>query len=155
MKTTCFIKIKLVSYWKFNTYLHILQRSESERPRGVPPWIRVVGSLSKSLFLVSCRFLDAYRAQNLTFWALTTGNEPLNGIVPVNRFNSMGWTPMSHREWIGGHMGPRLRASEHNATLLFAIDDQRIVLPWWMKMVKLFSLLPLIHAGKHSTESLL
>lgn len=44
---------------------------------------------------------------------------------------------MSHRDWIGGHMGPRLKASEHNATLLFAIDDQRIVLPWWMKMVKI------------------
>jgi len=71
----------------------------------------------------------------MTFWALTTGNEPLNGIFPVNRFNSMGWTPMSHREWIGDHMGPRLKASEHNNTLLFAIDDQRIVLPWWMKMV--------------------
>lgn len=84
----------------------------------------------------SRRFLDAYREQNLTFWALTTGNEPLNGIVPINRFNSMGWTPMSHREWIGRHMGPRLRASEHNGTLLFAIDDQRIVLPWWMKMVR-------------------
>jgi glucosylceramidase len=82
------------------------------------------------------RFLDEYRKQNLTFWALTTGNEPLNGIVPVNRFNSMGWTPVSHREWIGRYMGPRLKGSEHKDTLLFAIDDQRIVLPWWIKMVR-------------------
>lgn len=89
-----------------------------------------------SIGLKICRFLDAYREQNLTFWALTTGNEPINGIVPVNRFNSMGWTPMSHREWIGRFMGPQLRASDHSGTLLFAIDDQRIVLPWWMKMVR-------------------
>lgn len=84
------------------------------------------------------RFLDAYHAQNLTFWAVTTGNEPLNGIVPVNRFNSMGWTPVSHREWIGHYMGPRLRSSQHSGTLLFAIDDQRLVLPWWIKMVSLW-----------------
>lgn len=83
------------------------------------------------------RFLDAYHAQNLTFWAVTTGNEPLNGIIPVNRFNSMGWTPVSHRDWIGRYMGPRLRNSQHNGTLLFAIDDQRLVLPWWIKMVSL------------------
>ncbi|XP_060866728.1 lysosomal acid glucosylceramidase-like [Metopolophium dirhodum] len=110
-----------------------------------PPWMKTNNDYSGIGFLkptfmetwaeYHLKFLDAYSKQNLTFWALTTGNEPLNGIVPVNRFNSMGWTPMSHREWIGRHMGPRLRGSEHNRTLLFAIDDQRIVLPWWMKML--------------------
>lgn len=85
---------------------------------------------------VCARFLDEYRKHGLKFWALTTGNEPLNGIVPIKQFNSMGWTPQSHREWIGQHMGPRLKNSEHNSTLLFAIDDQRIVLPWWMKIVR-------------------
>lgn len=110
-----------------------------------PPWMKTNNDYSGIGFLkptfmeawaeYHLKFLDEYRKQNLTFWALTTGNEPLNGIIPVNRFNSLGWTPMSHREWIGRHMGPRLRSSEHNSTLLFAIDDQRIVLPWWMKML--------------------
>ncbi|VVC33980.1 Glycosyl hydrolase family 30, TIM-barrel domain,Glycoside hydrolase family 30,Glycosyl hydrolase [Cinara cedri] len=110
-----------------------------------PPWMKTNNDYSGIGFLrpsfmemwaeYHLKFLDAYREKNLKFWALTTGNEPINGIVPVNRFNSMGWTPMSHREWIGRFMGPQLRGSDYNDTLLLAIDDQRIVLPWWMKML--------------------
>ncbi|CAB3379701.1 Hypothetical predicted protein [Cloeon dipterum] len=81
------------------------------------------------------KFLDEYKKNGLKFWGLTTGNEPLNGIVPINRFNSLGWSPQGHREWIGNNLGPLLRNSEHNATKLLALDDQRFLLPWWLELV--------------------
>lgn len=81
------------------------------------------------------KFLDEYERYNITIWAFTTGNEPINGIIPVIRFNSMGWTPVTHRTWIGKHLGPKLQNSRHNKTLILALDDQRFLLPWWIKMV--------------------
>lgn len=86
------------------------------------------------------RFLDAYHTHNLTFWALTTGNEPINGYSPCITINSMGWSPTLQRDWISGHLGPQLKSSKHNATLLFAVDDQRYVVPWWLETVKIKSL---------------
>lgn len=39
------------------------------------------------------KFLDMYKENGIDFWAITTGNEPVNGLLPVQVFNSMGWTP--------------------------------------------------------------
>ncbi|XP_050542141.1 lysosomal acid glucosylceramidase-like isoform X2 [Daktulosphaira vitifoliae] len=132
-------------------FIRIAQSKTSEELKliasswSAPIWMKTNNAISGIGFLKTkymelwakyhLKFLDAYKNFNITFWALTTGNEPLNGIIPLNRFNSMGWTPQSHRDWIGQYMGPILKSSEYNKTLLFAIDDQRIVLPWWMKML--------------------
>jgi glucosylceramidase len=82
----------------------------------------------------SCyRFLDEYKKQGVEFWGISTGNEPINGIIPVNRFNSMGWTPRSQRQWIKDNFGPTLKSSHSNVKLL-ALEDQRFMLPWWIDM---------------------
>nr|CAD7448937.1 unnamed protein product [Timema bartmani] len=81
------------------------------------------------------RFLDAYKKEGLKFWAISTGNEPANGIIPVNRFNSLGWTPYTQRTWIAENLGPALRNSRHKKTKLLALDDQRFMLPWWVNIV--------------------
>jgi glucosylceramidase len=83
-----------------------------------------------------CRFLDEYRKEDLKFWGITTGNEPLNGIIPINRFNSLGWSPQAHRDWIANNLGPQLKKSQHNLTKLIALDDQRFLLPWWLELVR-------------------
>ncbi|KAI5710715.1 hypothetical protein M8J76_013795 [Diaphorina citri] len=85
-------------------------------------------------------FLDFYKREQLSFWALTTGNEPINGDLPsflpfVPKFNSMGWHPKSVATWIANNLGPTLRSSQHNATKILAIDDQRFVLPWWLEQM--------------------
>jgi glucosylceramidase len=79
--------------------------------------------------------LDEYKVAGLKFWGITTGNEPMNGIIPINRFNSLGWSPLAQRTWIGQNLGPALRASQHNSTKLLALDDQRFLLPWWIQLV--------------------
>lgn len=37
--------------------------------------------------------MEEYEKANVKIWALTTTNEPINGIVPFVDFNSLGWFP--------------------------------------------------------------
>nr|CAD7603336.1 unnamed protein product [Timema genevievae] len=110
-----------------------------------PPWMKTNNDYSGFGFLKEeyyqtwadyhIRFLDAYKKEGLKFWAISTGNEPANGIIPVNRFNSLGWTPYTQRTWIAENLGPALRNSRHKKTKLLALDDQRFMLPWWVNIV--------------------
>ncbi|KAK3909828.1 Lysosomal acid glucosylceramidase [Frankliniella fusca] len=88
------------------------------------------------------KFLDAYEAEGFHYWGITTGNEPINGLVDgVIRFNSMGWTPGAMRTWLGQHLGPTLRgtdgrgASQHADVKILILDDQRVLMPLWTSYV--------------------
>lgn len=138
----------------FNYKISIINRAKAMSEKEIsliatawsaPPWMKSNKAITGFGFLRNkfyntwanyhLKFLDEYERYNITIWALTTGNEPINGIIPVIRFNSMGWSPYSHRIWIGKHLGPKLRNSRHNKTLILALDDQRFLLPWWMSIV--------------------
>ncbi|XP_052758741.1 lysosomal acid glucosylceramidase-like [Galleria mellonella] len=79
------------------------------------------------------RFMEAYARAHVKIWAITTTNEPLNGIVPVANFNSLGWTPGQLGRWVANNLGPTLRNSSFSDTLILAVDDQRYVLPAWLR----------------------
>ncbi|XP_034240369.1 lysosomal acid glucosylceramidase-like [Thrips palmi] len=111
-----------------------------------PPWMKtnnqfVGGVLRPDMYQAwadyHVRFLAEYAARGVAVWAVTTGNEPINAFFTplLIRFNSMGWTPMTQRRWLGRHFGPTLRRSAFNATKLLALDDQRMLLPWWLDMM--------------------
>lgn len=116
-----------------------------------PPWMKTnndytgFGFLKTDLYQTwadyHLKFLDAYEEEGFHFWGLTTGNEPMNGVVgPFIRFNSMGWTPFQMRTWVGDYLGPTLRgpdrrASKHADVRILTLDDQRIDLPWWTDIV--------------------
>ncbi|KAK7586269.1 hypothetical protein V9T40_004145 [Parthenolecanium corni] len=80
------------------------------------------------------KFLDAYKENAIDVWCITTGNEPMNGLLIMNKLNAVGWTPTSQRRWIGQHLGPNMRSSHPNVCILTG-DDQRYTLPWWLKTV--------------------
>lgn len=87
------------------------------------------------------RYLRLMDAQNVHFWAITTGNEPLNGIVGwvFVHFMSLGWTAPTQGVWVGDHLGPLLRnaTSERlRAVKLLGSDDQRYVFPWWFEKME-------------------
>lgn len=79
------------------------------------------------------KFLDAYKEHDLDIWAMSTNNEPLNAFNPNFPLTTMGWTPHSMADWVGNYMGPSLASSVHNETLILLLDDNRIVLPWFVK----------------------
>lgn len=78
------------------------------------------------------KFLNAYTENGLKIWAISTGNEPLNGFIPFDPLSAMGWTPKTVGNWVANNLGPTLAASKHDTKIL-ALDDQRIELPWFVQ----------------------
>ncbi|XP_077296545.1 lysosomal acid glucosylceramidase-like [Arctopsyche grandis] len=81
------------------------------------------------------KFLQEYKKNDVNFWAISTGNEPTTGLVPVNTFNSLGWIPSRQAKWLVNNLGPTIRNSEFSDVLILALDDQRFNLPWWLNIM--------------------
>lgn len=82
------------------------------------------------------RYLELQAEQGIRYWAITTGNEPLNGVIGwvFLHFMSLGWTASKQGLWVGDHLGPVIRGSDVAAKVkLLGGDDQRYVMPWWFE----------------------
>ncbi|XP_068024979.1 lysosomal acid glucosylceramidase-like isoform X3 [Melanerpes formicivorus] len=80
------------------------------------------------------KFLDEYAKHNVTFWAVTAQNEPLAALLTPPQFPTIAFTAMSQRDFVVHDLGPALARSAHR-TRLIIMDDQRIHLPHWAKVV--------------------
>ncbi|XP_053133307.1 lysosomal acid glucosylceramidase-like [Hemicordylus capensis] len=81
------------------------------------------------------RFLDEYAKHNLTFWAVTAENEPNAGLIANYPFQCLGFTAEEQRDFIELDLGPALANSSHKDIRLIILDDNRIHLPHWAKVV--------------------
>ncbi|KAM3824816.1 lysosomal acid glucosylceramidase-like [Vipera latastei] len=90
----------------------------------------------KTLANYFIRFLDEYAKNNITFWALSSQNEPIYGIfVPREDFPVNHFSHQHQRDFIIEDLGPALAASRHAGVHLIIYDDQRISLPYWASQV--------------------
>ncbi|XP_076767222.1 lysosomal acid glucosylceramidase-like isoform X2 [Xylocopa sonorina] len=112
-------------------------------PWSAPAWMKTVdsingyfGSLKRQNYQIFAnyilRFIEEYKDNGIDIWAVSTGNEPLDALIPSNRIPAMTWTPKTVSDWIANNLGPTLRASNHNGTKILALDDQRFNLPWYV-----------------------
>ncbi|XP_062848589.1 lysosomal acid glucosylceramidase [Trichomycterus rosablanca] len=145
----------------------IMQRAQalSDRPLSLfasawsaPAWLKTNGALTgkgslkghpggkehKTWAQYYIRFLEEYAKHNLSFWGLTTGNEPTAGEMTNYSFQAMGFTPETQRDWIAMDLGPALSSSSFAKIRLMILDDQRLLLPHWAKVV-----LSDIHAARY------
>ncbi|EDV91464.1 lysosomal acid glucosylceramidase [Drosophila grimshawi] len=83
------------------------------------------------------KWLDLMESNGLPIWAISTGNEPLNGIFFMFfvKFMSLGWTPQMQAVWLNDYLGPTIRNSKHKDIIIFGNDDQRFTSPLWFKMM--------------------
>lgn len=112
-----------------------------------PPWMKTNNAFSGASFLLKehyptwaqfhIKFLRLMKRNNITAYAITTGNEPLNGVFlsPYVKFLSLGWMPREQGQWIREHLGPAVRESEFADVKIFASDDQRYTLVWWFNLM--------------------
>ncbi|XP_053866678.1 lysosomal acid glucosylceramidase-like [Malaclemys terrapin pileata] len=81
------------------------------------------------------RFLDEYAKYNLIFWAVTAQNEPTAGLINNYPFQCLGFTAEHQRDFIAQDLGPALANSSHKGIRLIMLDDNRVLLPHWAKVV--------------------
>uniref|UniRef100_A0A663N5B3 Glucosylceramidase n=1 Tax=Athene cunicularia TaxID=194338 RepID=A0A663N5B3_ATHCN len=80
------------------------------------------------------KFLDEYAKHNVTFWAVTVQNEPLAALLTPPQFPTIAFTAAKQRDFVVQDLGPALARSPHR-TRIIILDDQRIHLPHWAKVV--------------------
>lgn len=85
------------------------------------------------------KFLDAYKAQGIKFWGISTSNEPTNAWFSDLRINTMQWSPDSLSLWIEKNLGPTLMSNGYNDTKIWILDDQRYIVPWFLEDLKFVS----------------
>ncbi|XP_012281809.1 glucosylceramidase isoform X2 [Orussus abietinus] len=110
-----------------------------------PPWMKVdnryvgYGHLQQKYYQTYAnyliKFLDAYKSHGLKMWTISTGNEPNDAILEIKSFNSMGWTFEELSQWVANNLGPTLKASQHNETIIIGLDDQRCFVPWYISKI--------------------
>ncbi|XP_058840027.1 lysosomal acid glucosylceramidase-like [Topomyia yanbarensis] len=83
------------------------------------------------------KYLQLAKDAGLNYWAISTGNEPMNAVIGFLfvRFMSLGWTAPSQGKWVGEHLGPTLKNSYFRNVKLFSGDDQRYTFPWWFSQM--------------------
>ncbi|KAG5671449.1 hypothetical protein PVAND_001645 [Polypedilum vanderplanki] len=84
------------------------------------------------------KYLELMAKNNLPFWAISTGNEPLNGILfpYFVHFMSLGWDPAMQGKWLGENLGPAMKNSTFTKNILIlGGDDQRYTLPIWFQQM--------------------
>ncbi|XP_053552504.1 lysosomal acid glucosylceramidase [Bombina bombina] len=118
-------------------------------PWTAPPWMKTNGAVTgkgtlkgnagdkyhKTWASYFIRFLDEYAKYNVTFWAITVENEPTAGMMTDYPFQSLGYTPESMRDFIAFDLGPAFSNSSHKQVKIMILDDDRLLLPYWAKVI--------------------
>ncbi|XP_050667067.1 lysosomal acid glucosylceramidase-like [Leptidea sinapis] len=81
------------------------------------------------------KFLQTYKSEGVPIWGITTTNEPINGVLNLAPFNTLGWTPGEMGEWIVNNLGPTIRNSEFKDLNILTCDDQRVTIPLWFNIL--------------------
>ncbi|EFX69969.1 hypothetical protein DAPPUDRAFT_328613 [Daphnia pulex] len=109
-------------------------------PWSAPAWMKSNGKLYGKGYLLQeyyqvwadyfIRFFEEYKTHNLTFFAVSPQNEPMDGNIPDFPFNCMGWTAGKNF-----HSNLRLETKGFASIKIMVMDDQRILLPKWAETV--------------------
>ncbi|GLD99266.1 hypothetical protein PINS_up007984 [Pythium insidiosum] len=88
------------------------------------------GPYWKALALYYSRFLDEYKREGITFWAMTTQNEPIRQALAPKEWQSLRFNTTEERDFIKYDLGPLLN-ERHPEVQLIIYDDQKDVLNKW------------------------
>lgn len=84
------------------------------------------------------KYMELMEKEGINFWAISTGNEPMNGVIGWGfvKFMSLGWTPPGQGEWIADNLGPTIRNSTFRDVKILVGDDQRFLFPWYFNLMR-------------------
>ncbi|KAF1331300.1 Glycosyl hydrolase family 30 protein, partial [Globisporangium splendens] len=87
------------------------------------------GPYWKALALYYSKFIDAYKAEGISIWGLTTQNEPIKQTA-LKYWQSLRFNTTQERDWIKSDLGPILKQN-HPDVKLIILDDQKDALLKW------------------------
>ncbi|XP_056641778.1 lysosomal acid glucosylceramidase-like isoform X1 [Diorhabda sublineata] len=113
-----------------------------------PKWMKVIekfttifGTLKPEMYqswaLYHLKFLQEYKKNNVSFWGITTGNEPSVGFT-LFKIPSVAMTPSQMGKWISQYFGPTIRNSEFADIKIITFDDVTAMLPLWIVLMFFF-----------------
>ncbi|GAB9475275.1 Glycosyl hydrolase family 30 protein [Globisporangium polare] len=82
------------------------------------------GPYWKALALYYSNFLDAYEAEGVRFWAVTTQNEPIQQKPAPKYWQSLRFNTTTERDFIKKDLGPLMK-QRHPELKLIIMDDQK------------------------------
>lgn len=113
-----------------------------------PPWLKTNNAwtgpsvLNRKYFQTwadyHLKYLELMDKAGIKMWAISTGNEPMNGIIGWGfvKFMSLGWTPGGQGKWVAENLGPSIRNSSFKDVKILVGDDQRFLFPWWFQRMQ-------------------
>ena len=78
------------------------------------------------------KYLDQYKNQGVTIWAITPVNEPHGN---NGQWESMQFSAESQNEFIKHHLGPALHQSDHSDVKILMYDHNRSDLEYWAQVL--------------------
>ena len=87
------------------------------------------------MYIILLRFLEEYLSHGIEIWGITAQNEPTMGLLANYSFQTLGFTAELQRDFIVNDLGPVLAKSQFSHVKLIILDDQRLLLPRWVKTV--------------------
>ena len=78
------------------------------------------------------KYVDAYKAEGIDIWGFTVENEPLGNDA---NWESMHYTPEEMNDFVGNHLGPRLKADGKSAVKILGYDQNREHLKHWVDVM--------------------
>ncbi|CAK8681572.1 unnamed protein product [Clavelina lepadiformis] len=81
------------------------------------------------------KFFDEYKKHGFEFWGMTVQNEPSNGLLTSCSWQCLGFTAETERDFIKTDLGPEMHNAGYEKIKIMILDDQRMFLPTWPKIV--------------------
>ncbi|XP_033750563.1 lysosomal acid glucosylceramidase-like [Pecten maximus] len=93
------------------------------------------GQYYKAWAMYFVKFLQEYKKHGVDIWGVTGQNEPSDGNIFDFKFQAMGWSPETQRDFIAMDLGPAMGNSGFSHVKIMIMDDTRLFLPLWAEEV--------------------
>ncbi|TMW62444.1 hypothetical protein Poli38472_005062 [Pythium oligandrum] len=113
------------SSWAPPPWMTRENQTENSHMKGVPGekyW--------KALALYYSKFIDAYKAENVTFWAMTTQNEPIQQLLAIREWQSLRFTTQEERDFVKKDLGPLMKKNHPDLQIIIFDDQKDELLDW-------------------------
>ncbi|KAG6584811.1 Glycosyl hydrolase [Phytophthora cinnamomi] len=88
------------------------------------------GEYWEALALYYSKFIDAYEAEGVPIWGLTTQNEPTKQELATKFWQSLRFNTTTERDFIKTDLGPLMKASHPNLNIIILDDQKDLLLDW-------------------------